>query len=405
MTPMIKQAATGAIARLHEMPHRVVMSIAGAGAGLQQLLWEVPGASRTILDCRFPYHNNAIADALWQMPDRFVNSNIAARYAVRAYHQGLEILQKDNCNDPVIGLGLTGAVASARDRKGTDRVHIACRTKNDLFYADVQFDKGMLDRVGQGELCDLIALRLLCMTAGIPDVELPKIPMYGVNTDSLNLGRQLSWSDIYAADDLVELCNSPLKIDHRSFRLNEYDFSNAIIYPMSANPLHRGHINIAKYIQEVEGKEVVCLISTNHPEKGQLDKEEAIRRLSQFYALGPVILYNQSGMYIDMAAMFKGCSFIIGVDVLKKLFSGKYLGESEERESNIEAMMQKILSYGTKFYIVGRNLKGLGWVSAMDAIKFWAPTEYKDLFIPVLYRDDVSSTELRNKMKPISKEM
>ncbi len=405
MTPMIRQAALGAIARLHEMPHRVVMSIAGAGAGLQQLLWEVPGASRTILDCRFPYHNNAIADVLGEKPERFVTSNVAAQYAARAYHQGLEILQKDSSNDPVIGLGLTAAVASARDRKGTDRVHIACRTKTDLFYADAQFDKGVLDRAGQGELCDLLALRLLCLTAGVPDAELPKIPMYGVNTDALNLGRQLNWSDIYAADDLKELCAAPLKVDHRSFRLDEYDFTNTVIYPLSANPLHRSHVNIPRYIQEAEGKKVIYLISTDHPEKGPLDKEEAIRRLSQFYALAPVVLYNSSGLYVDMADMFKGSHFIIGADVLQKLFSSLYLGTGIEYAENLNRVIGRFKRSETGFYVVGRNIKNMGWISAKDAIQAWVPREFHTHFTPVLYRDDISSTELRNKAKPVTRVM
>jgi len=52
------------IAALHDVPYQYVAAVTGGGAQALALLFNVPGASRTILETIVPYHPRALAQFL-----------------------------------------------------------------------------------------------------------------------------------------------------------------------------------------------------------------------------------------------------------------------------------------------------------------------------------------------------
>jgi hypothetical protein len=57
----------------------------GAGAGLQQKLWEIPGCSWYLSGCTFPYDQDEQADLLGFMPEHFCSEDAAIDLASAAY--------------------------------------------------------------------------------------------------------------------------------------------------------------------------------------------------------------------------------------------------------------------------------------------------------------------------------
>ncbi len=49
-----------AVRALHESPSQLVIAATGVGAGIQNILWSVPGSSATILDAILPYDHLAL---------------------------------------------------------------------------------------------------------------------------------------------------------------------------------------------------------------------------------------------------------------------------------------------------------------------------------------------------------
>src|SRR6185369_2016869 len=98
----------------------------GAGAGLQQLLWEVPGSSAYLSGATFPYSEEEQAELLGFMPEHFCSEEAAIDLASAAYMKAY----KFNGPRPV-GVGITASVASEKEHRGDHRVH-ACVITNDF---------------------------------------------------------------------------------------------------------------------------------------------------------------------------------------------------------------------------------------------------------------------------------
>ena len=79
------------VAELHETPTLLVVYATGAGAGLQQLLWAQPGASKTLLEAQFPYSREALIDLLGEEPAQYCSREAAIRMAVAAHARCREL--------------------------------------------------------------------------------------------------------------------------------------------------------------------------------------------------------------------------------------------------------------------------------------------------------------------------
>jgi hypothetical protein len=120
----------------------------------------------------------------------------------------------------------------------------------------------------------------------------------------------------------------------------------------------------------------------------------------QFYGLAPVILYNGSGLFQDMTKRFKKCKFILGADALQNMFSPKHLGVDDVLKKNINELTEMFVENKTRFLVVGRNVKDMGFVSASKAITQFIPSwlsSHLDKYEPVYYRNEISSSLLRTK--------
>src|SRR5690349_2255949 len=96
------------VRKLHESPWKAVIACTGAGAGLQQLLWSVPGASGTVLDAVMPYDKHALADFIGHEPEKYCSRDTALWMASAAYRRAYELGVRDGTAKPhVMGLGLT----------------------------------------------------------------------------------------------------------------------------------------------------------------------------------------------------------------------------------------------------------------------------------------------------------
>jgi hypothetical protein len=170
------------IAKFHQSGYTLVGVMTGAGAGLQKLLWNIAGASQSVILFHFPYSQESLEKYIglqkYDLP-KFLSKDMAYMMASVASFdcKGLSIKRKNpktqNELDEVVtqslGLAITAAVTTNRDRRGENRAHIALNfsDKNGTNYVEIVFTKGILSREEEGEIIDLIALNLLLKYCGL----------------------------------------------------------------------------------------------------------------------------------------------------------------------------------------------------------------------------------------------
>lgn len=110
------------VAQIHASPPRIVYAFAGAGSLALWQLHRVAGSSRTLLEAIDCYAPRALAGFLGAPPDQAVSAATARALARRAYGRAEQLAEG---GWPLLGVGLTAALATDRTRRGADRCALA----------------------------------------------------------------------------------------------------------------------------------------------------------------------------------------------------------------------------------------------------------------------------------------
>jgi nicotinamide mononucleotide (NMN) deamidase PncC len=368
------------IAALHAGKLKVCLVCTGAGAGTQNLIAQVPGASNTLLECLFPYSKESLSDFLGAEPEKFASEETAMKMAARAWRRGQELVvrQGGDVRDAV-GVAVTAVIATSRPLHGEHRVYIAARTEEEFFISHVVFAKredglSALGRKREGELCDILTLNMLLRLAGIEPVIVPE----DITFSPCQVENQL---------EIDEAKHCFIEEDGVIADLSSLDLDDHLLFAGSFNPLHFGHEKIAAEVESLTGKRVVYMITNSHPDKGGVGSKELLGRVAQFQYLAPVLVTNNLPLYLDKARTFPGFGFIIGADTLSRLIDPKYY------TTTVGEMLGELQDLGVHFYVAGRH-EG-GEIMNLNTLRDTIPSPFWGLFTQLTTVIEVSSTTIR----------
>jgi nicotinic acid mononucleotide adenylyltransferase len=170
----------------------------------------------------------------------------------------------------------------------------------------------------------------------------------------------------------------------------------------SFNPLHCGHIAIAKYVSRAYGPPVDFEISLSNVEKQHIDLQEAERRFQQMKneceaqalvsTFGKLYI-TDAARYLEKARLFPDVTFVCGFDTIHALCAGIYYKGNEFNEA-----LDEFEELGTKWLAFNRR-KANGEFSREEDFENFPDKLRKHLTI-VSKEDfphiDVSSREIRH---------
>ena len=126
-------------------------------------------------------------------------------------------------------------------------------------------------------------------------------------------------------------------------------------------------------------------------DKPTLTTKETEGRVSQFRGRGAVVL-TRADTYHKKAALFLGCTFVIGWDTAVRLVEPRYYGGDQ---AAMTAALLDIWAAGCRFLVAGRQIEGK-YRTLADA---GGPQAFEGLFQSIpesVFRLDISSTALRD---------
>jgi len=124
------------IERIHASPTQLAMVVTGGAVHAPTWLLSVPGASRTVLDVRIPYSHESLAALIRgsllpggngqrkTLPEKSVSEAMAEVMADAAFREATNL---SPFGTPVLGVGVTCALATDRDRRGEDQAFICTK--------------------------------------------------------------------------------------------------------------------------------------------------------------------------------------------------------------------------------------------------------------------------------------
>lgn len=373
--------------RIHAAPHRLVLEFAGAGSLGLWWLHSVAGSSRTVLEATDRYSAPSLQGLLGSRPAQAVAVETGKAMARAAYWRALalseEKLSPGQQAVPVLGVACTAAIATDRARRGEHRGVVVVQSAACSTVAMLTLAKGQRDRLAEETLLARLLLQTIARACGI-DQEVAL---------DLGEGDSLEEHSEAASDPLARLLagqEQTVQVYPDGQQVPDARLQGVLLSG-AFNPLHQGHTHLLAAAADMLGMPAVFELPIINADKGTLIAEEVVRRLRQFAGQYTVAL-SRAPLFVEKAALFPGCVFVVGYDTAVRLVNPRYYGGQE----GMQAAFEQIRAAGCRFLVAGRR-EGQQFLTLHDIA---LPPALHDLFLELpesRFREDISSTELRER--------
>ncbi len=369
------------IPALHASGRKAALAITGGGSGAVGELLRIPGGSRLLIEAQIPYDALALAAFLGFAPAQACSSDtvIAMARTARARAARLAPAGAD-----LVGLGATAALVSDRPRRGEHRFHIAFANSGGIAHCTCVLAKGRRDRAAEEDLVSGAIVLWLARACGIAapsprslldaDEHYAETVVAAVDTiDQLLMGEH---DRVTVQPDGQMMLSAPQPF---------------VLFPGSFNPMHEGHVLLARVAEELRQQPLAFEISVTNVDKPSLAGETVRNRLAQFAWKSPVEL-TRAPTFLEKSRLFPSATFVIGADTAERLVASKYYGDDELL---MHVALEEIANSGSSFLVAVR-IDAAGRIRALDDIP--VPRRYADLFTEIpehVFRVDTSSSEIR----------
>ncbi|CAI5708858.1 unnamed protein product [Hyaloperonospora brassicae] len=440
-----------------EPPVKVAVAVTGGGVSASELLFH-PGSSSTMQHFVVPYSRASLQSFLSAVPStapalKFCSAETAERMARAAWQTANAVIRQEAEASDVqaaalvssavhrfrssLGIACTAGLATNRVKKGPHECFVSvCQARSDSKHSafwrpqcetyHLELDKTVgRSRMEEDYIVSQWLVYVLAKAAGV-DAETCRAfhdELTSAQTGNERIvkvttgdGRSGPLDDICrgTSNELTSVAFLPEKstdgVRATTMATQGFEF-RGLVLPGSFNPLHKGHIDLARGAQQlIESRTGVKLpvafeLAVSNADKGAIDSSTISTRIAQFTHDGgsttglgtwPVLVTNAT-LFGQKAQLLPGCIFTIGADTAVRLVDKKYYGMDEHK---MVLALDHIARSNCSFVVAGRvdTKAAKRYLSAEEVVEQHIPSVFRHLFLPLpesAFRNDISSTDLR----------
>ncbi|CAD8183367.1 unnamed protein product [Paramecium octaurelia] len=379
----------------------IVLYTAGAGAQALSHFTLHPGSSKYALEASSFYAKGSLELLLNRNIEKFVTEQVAEDMALKALIRSHEILRQENITDKfntTLGIGITAAIRSVNERQGRHHAFICLNFGITKYTYYLDLVKGVRTREEEDQFISDILFKLIIKHSSQHQLQiqeqqeeaLDKIQLLENASIILQIKESMNLNLIKSLQNQTGLLNSIL-ITANQYQLNPI-VQDAIILSGSFNPIHTGHIELAKMAQQLMGlPNVYFELSIKNADKQDITIQDVEKRIELMKKQNLNIILSNKAFFKDKNLFLKNGAFAIGVDTYKRVVDVKYYNNSiQDRDLSLLLFLQN----NNKIIVAPRYNETTQKLETLNDYEVPKILQ-KNVIELKQFRNDISSTKIR----------